>query len=50
MNLPECRLSKTYKEIVRIMVFTITMSKGWASNIQHESTGSPSGLLEGHLG
>ena len=50
MNLPECRLPKTHKEIVRIVVFSIFMSKGWASNIQHESAGSPSGLLEGHLG
>lgn len=49
MNLPECRLPKTHKEIVRIMVFN-SMSKGWASNIQHESAGFPSGLLEDHLG
>lgn len=27
MNLPECRLSKTYKEIVRIMVFSIPCLK-----------------------
>lgn len=49
MNLPECRLSKTHKEIKNCGILN-SMSKGWASNIQHESAGSPSGLLEGHLG